>query len=138
MNIVIYKVKHTVLGQYASFSLLSGILLLSVFVPPFHQGNFTVCVFKNIFGVPGAGCGMTRAFLFLGHGNIHEAVSLNINSPLAFAIVVFLWACMAVKIFIGKEVRIRLMQLEKLLLYLASASFMIIGWMYNLFFNPYV
>lgn len=138
MNIALYKLKQMVFGQYAGFFLLSVILLLSVLVPPFHKGSFTVCLFKNIFGFPSPGCGMTRAFLFLGHGNIHEAVSLNINSPLAFAVVIFLWLGMVVKIFTGKEMRIRLTKREMVLIYLVSAGLMMTGWVYNLLLNPYV
>ena len=108
LNIALYKLKQMVFGQYAGFFLLSVILLLSVLVPPFHKGSFTVCLFKNIFGFPSPGCGMTRAFLFIGHGDIYEAVSLNINSLLAFAVVIFSWLGMVVKIFTGKEMRIRL------------------------------
>jgi hypothetical protein len=76
---------------WRDFSLLSGILLLSILVPPFYHGEFTLCLFKNITGLPCPGCGMTRAFLFLGHGKIHEAVILNPNSLLIFPIIIFLW-----------------------------------------------
>lgn len=62
------------------FFLFSGILLASAAIHPYHDGKFTICVIKNVFGIHCPGCGMTRAFLFLGHGDIRTALRLNINS----------------------------------------------------------
>lgn len=36
-------------------------------------GNDTVCLVKNVFGIPCPGCGMTRAFISLFKGNIKQA-----------------------------------------------------------------
>ncbi|MCX7922808.1 MAG: DUF2752 domain-containing protein [Clostridia bacterium] len=37
-------------------------------------GNDTVCVIKNIYGIPCPACGMTRAFVHLSQGHISEAL----------------------------------------------------------------
>jgi hypothetical protein len=120
---------------WRDFSLLSGILLLSMLVPPFYYGEFTLCLFKNITGLPCPGCGMTRAFLFLGHGKIHEAVILNPNSLLIFPIIVFLWLNEVVYMATGKDVKIHLTYREKIFLYFLSGLLMLFVWGYNLVLN---
>ena len=89
--------------------------MLSLVIPPFHEARFTLCLFKNIFGISCPGCGMTRAFLFLGHGNVREAITLNPISPLAFSIVVFLWFANAIRIFAGKGAQVRLRKQKRIL-----------------------
>lgn len=120
------------------FLLLTGIILVSLLVTPFHAGHGTICIFKNILSIPCPGCGMTRAFLFLGHGDIYEAARLNILSPLVFSVIILLWLCSAAKIFIGKVLIVRLSQREKVLIYILTGGLIITGWAYNLFLNPYL
>ncbi len=119
-----------------SFSLLTGILMASLLIQPFHEERFSICLFKNIFGIPCPGCGMTRAFLFLGHGEIHDAFTLNPNVFLAFFIVLFLWFNKITLLLTGKEVKIHLTHREKVLVYILAGFAMIAVWVYNLFFNP--
>ncbi len=38
------------------------------------------CIFKSIFGIPCPGCGLTRAFRAIFHGNFLEAEKYNILS----------------------------------------------------------
>ena len=71
---------------------LSLILAGSVIVPPFQEGPFSICLLKLLSGSPCPGCGMTRAFLYLGHGQIAQAARLNPLSLLAYPLSVALWA----------------------------------------------
>lgn len=75
------------LENYAGLIAIMLIFLISLVAPPFEQGRFTICLFKNITGMPCPSCGMTRAFLFLGHGQIAKATALN---PLALPVAVLL------------------------------------------------
>lgn len=118
--------------------ILSSILLVALLVPPFYQGGFTLCLFRNITGLPCPGCGMTRAFLFLGHGDFYEAIRLNPNSLLAFSIILFLWSNKFTQIFTGKEVKVHLTHREKILIYLLSGFLMVAIWVYNLSLNPWL
>lgn len=120
------------------FIALSGIILVSMVIQPFHEGEYTICVVKNLFGIPCPGCGLTRAFLFLGHGDIHGALRLNINSLLIFSAIVFLWLHAAVTIITGKEARVRLAKREEFFIIMAAAAVVISGWLYNVFLNPWV
>lgn len=81
---------------------------------------------------------MTRAFLYLGHGDVYEAISLNPNSLLVFLIVIILWLNEIIKMIREKEVKIQLTKREKFLIYFVSVGLMMAGWFYNLFINPYV
>lgn len=120
------------LKKHKTFIILSGVLLISLLFPPFHEGKFTICLFRNIFGIPFPGCGMTRAFLFLGHFHFYEAIKLNPNSPLAFFIVISMWCSNVIRLLTGKEVRIQLTHRESLLIFLISMGLMGAGWTYNL------
>lgn len=73
--------------SYAGLIAITMIFFISLLVPPFEQTRFTVCLFKNVTGVPCPSCGMTRAFLFLGHGQILKASTLN---PLALPVALLL------------------------------------------------
>ena len=47
---------------------------LAIFLLDIH------CIFKSIFGIPCPGCGLTRAFRAIFHGNFLEAEKYNILS----------------------------------------------------------
>lgn len=120
------------------FIALSGIILVSMAIHPFHEGESTICIVRNLFGIPCPGCGLTRAFLFLGHGDIYSALRLNINSLLVFSAIVFLWLHAAFTIITGKEVKVRLAKWEECIVIMTAAAVMISGWLYNVFLNPWV
>lgn len=130
--------KQKPLKAWIDFFLLSAILLLSMLIPPSYEGSLEICLFKNTFGIPCAGCGMTRAFLFLGHGNIYEAIKLNPNSLLSFSIIILLWFNKAVQILKKKEAKIYLTHKEKILLYFLAGLTIVTVWVYNLRFNPLI
>lgn len=45
-----------------------------------------MCVFRATFGIPCPGCGMTRSFVFLAHGDLREAFSMNVFGPAMFVL----------------------------------------------------
>jgi hypothetical protein len=89
------------------FVTLSAVIGLSVCYPPFSEQRFSLCLFKNLFGIPCPGCGMGRAFLFIGHGEISKAFHLNPNSLPAFILVLLFWINGAMSLVFKKEVKIR-------------------------------
>lgn len=58
-------------------------------VIPFH----IPCIFRFITGIPCPGCGMSRAFVFLLHGNLIDALYTNMLSGFLFifAIALPIW-----------------------------------------------
>ena len=120
-----------------SFALLRGILLVSAVAPPVHEAPFPGCLVHLLLGVPGPGCGMTRAFLFLGHGDLWSALELNPNSPLVFALVAAWWANSALRLWCAGEVVVVLSRRERLGAYLAAGTLTGMAWLYNLLWNPW-
>ena len=140
---VLWKASSPVAGgmdtvrAYAPFALLTSILLVSVLVPPVRDAPFPGCLLHLLFGVAGPGCGMTRAFLFIGHGDLYSALMLNPNSPLAFALVVALWVNHAGRVLHGREVMLVLPHHWKVGVYLATAALTAAAWIYNVTLNPW-
>ena len=118
--------------KLAGFLLLSFVLIVSFAIRPFRNPEFTVCLFKNIFGIPCPGCGMTRAFLFIAHGDIRSALELNVNSLAVFIAVIVLWLQFAVNVITGKEIRIHLERRENYFVFVVAVVAMMSGWVYNL------
>ena len=130
--------KKNFFQKFAGLILLAAILAASMLIPPYHDTIVVTCLWKNIFGIPCPGCGMTRAFLFLGHGRLYEGFRMNPGSFLAFSIIIALFVNKISQIMFGKEVRITLNSLEKFFVYIAAGTIMVSVWVYNLKFNPWV
>ena len=65
-----------------------GVLFASVASRAPARLGFTPCIFRNLTGLPCAGCGMTRGFVAMGHGGLRDAWRHNPLAP-----VLFLGAC---------------------------------------------
>jgi hypothetical protein len=65
-----------------------AVLILSAawFYYPYCQTGPSLCIWKNLLGVPCPGCGLTRGVCFLVHGQWAEAVRFNPLSLLAVGI----------------------------------------------------
>lgn len=75
-----YRMNPTQARSTANISglfILITIFMVSVIVQPFDAAPFSFCIFKNITGFECAGCGLTRAFLFLAHGQLNSAIQQN-------------------------------------------------------------
>jgi hypothetical protein len=46
-----------------------------------------LCAVRNLFGIGCPGCGITRSFVFLGHGDLSSALSMNWLGPAVYALV---------------------------------------------------
>lgn len=64
------------------FLLLMAMIVYSLFAYVF--GNESICIFKVYVGLPCPGCGMTRSFLSLAQGHLHEAFYWHPLWPLVF------------------------------------------------------
>jgi hypothetical protein len=74
--------------------LLSVLLTLSegqprVTIPGFEQPLPPFCSMQRMFGIDCPGCGMTRSFVSLAHGQWREALQFNPAGPLLFAVIAF-------------------------------------------------
>lgn len=123
---------------YAPFAVLTAVLAASVLVPPVREAWGVPCPVHLLLGIAGPGCGMTRAFLFIGHGDLASAFALNPNSWLVFPLTVALWANYAARILCGRQVELRLSQRAKTGVYGLAAALTAAVWVYNLTVNPWV
>ena len=78
------------------FAVLSAILAASVLLPlPGADGRIghlpSVCPFYALTGLPCPGCGLTRAFVCLGHGQVLSALHWHPLAVLLYAACLLLW-----------------------------------------------
>ncbi len=76
---------------------LSGVLALSVLLPlPGTDGRIahlpTVCPFYLLTGLPCPGCGLTRAFVCLGHGQVAASLHWHPLGIVLYALCFGAWA----------------------------------------------
>lgn len=78
------------------FVLLSTVLLASILLPmPGHDervaGLPSICLFYNLTGLPCPACGLTRAFICIGHGHLGQSLHWHpLGLPL-FVLFALLW-----------------------------------------------
>lgn len=70
---------------------LSAMFLVSILWRPADEPTIILCPFRAITGLLCPGCGMTRAFCALGHGEFRKALSFNAVSPLLFLSFIVVW-----------------------------------------------
>lgn len=65
----------------------AAVLLLAALLPVSWKSPVPLCAFNALTGLDCPGCGMTRAFLLIGHGRLADATAAHPASLAAFLIV---------------------------------------------------
>ena len=65
----------------------AGVLLLAALLPAGWRSPVPLCAFNALTGLDCPGCGMTRAFLLVGHGRLAEATAAHPLAVPAFLVV---------------------------------------------------
>lgn len=63
-----------------------------------------LCVSRLLFGIPCAGCGLTRAFVALGHGDLDVAIAFNPLSPLLYLWMAGWWIAAVASLARGQSI----------------------------------
>lgn len=76
------------------FTLSLGVVLASIILTPsdsvvslFGYPIPPICTVKRVFGMDCPGCGLTRSFTYMGHGQIGAAFDKHMLGPLLYAAV---------------------------------------------------
>jgi hypothetical protein len=95
-------------GGWAARCVLLGLTAVFVVAALWNPGDATrvvLCPFRALTGHPCPGCGMTRAFCALMHGELWRAIKLNPFSPLLFLAALIAWARAAAAVFRVERLR---------------------------------
>jgi hypothetical protein len=65
----------------------AAVLAAAMLLPTGWESPVPLCLVKGLTGLDCPGCGMTRAFLFIGHGRFADAAALHPFGIPAFLIV---------------------------------------------------
>jgi hypothetical protein len=72
--------------------LTSAVFVVSALWSPSDLPDVVLCPLRALTGYPCPGCGMTRAFCSIGHGEFARAVGYNALSPFVFIAMFGVWA----------------------------------------------
>lgn len=77
----------------ATFPLIGAVVLNSGLQP-----EFTICPMLNWTGIPCPSCGLSRSFMALARGDMHQALSFHAFGPLFFLTFVGIAICMGLEL----------------------------------------
>lgn len=92
--------------------LTSAVFAISALWSPSELPGVVLCPFRAVTGLPCPGCGMTRAFCSMGHGDLSGAFGYNALAPFVFAAALLLWAHALATIFKFDSARAALERLK--------------------------
>ena len=94
-----------------AFAGLSAMFILSMVWRPADEPTFILCPFRAVTGLLCPGCGMTRAFCALGHGEFRRAIHFNALSPFLYLSLLVVWVGAAASVFKLTKLRAAVMRL---------------------------
>ncbi|MDP8257403.1 MAG: DUF2752 domain-containing protein [Candidatus Alcyoniella australis] len=77
--------------EWIYFILFGGVILSTLLIPVFNSAPFDACGFHRATGLPCPGCGSTRAFVAMGHGQFNTAWTFNPSAVVLYLLMLFRW-----------------------------------------------
>ena len=80
--------------KFFLFIFINVILIAILYVVPLSfvgDGNFSICLYRNLTGKNCFNCGMTRAFLSLIHFRFNDAINYNKNVIFVFPLTMLVY-----------------------------------------------
>jgi hypothetical protein len=114
MQVAVERFFDNAAGRWRAWVVLLGLsamFLTSALWRPSDNG-IILCPFRAMTGYPCPGCGMTRAFSAIAHGELWRAVRYNPLSPLLFLAAIAIWASAAATILKWEAARSALARLR--------------------------
>ena len=73
-------------NKIIKFIIVNSILVLLLYTIPVENNQLleNICIFKKILNLKCFNCGMTRAFLYILHGDLIKAIYFNKNVIIVF------------------------------------------------------
>lgn len=97
---------------WVAFVCLSVMFILTMVVRPADEPAFILCPFRAVTGLLCPGCGMTRAFCALGHGEFRRALHFHALSPVLYLSLIVVWMGAAASALNFPKVRAAVMRLR--------------------------
>lgn len=91
---------------------LSAVFIISMLWRPADEPTVILCPFRALTGLLCPGCGMTRAFCALGHGELMRAIRFNALSPFLYLSFIIIWIGAAATVFKFERVKKAVMRLR--------------------------
>lgn len=96
----------------ALLSLTTMFVIAALWRPP-DEPQFVLCPFRALTHLSCPGCGMTRAFCALCHGELWRAIKFNALSPFLFLAAILAWVRAAATVFRAERLRLLLARLPR-------------------------
>jgi len=107
--------------------LYGAVVIGCLVAEPFDKGRFSICFFHTLTNLPCPGCGLTRSFVWLLHGDVVRSLAFN---PFGIAIfVAWSWKSMADgwNLVSGYEIRLLTIPYRRTARQVFVFSFLIFG-----------
>jgi hypothetical protein len=106
-------------------SLGAATLAASFAYAPWAESGPVLCPFRLLTGLPCPGCGLTRSFCAMAHGNWHSAMGFHLFGPALFVAVAICVPLLAFQAATGRRIR----WLQQVLYSQRLAAWIAAGWM---------
>lgn len=112
-------------------TVLGAIILLSITLDA-APSKIPFCLFRNVTSLPCPSCGMTRAFISLGHGHIYNAIVLNPSSIFVYVATLTGFILAVLQILSGKRYILLFWNKIKSILFPVTLAVMALTWIYKI------